>query len=169
MSQSRRRDQIGRLGSNETGEDWRLMKAATLGSYSEWTGVCHCGSIGFSYHTQIAPAAWGVRACQCSFCRKHQALTTSDPRGCVRIIENSPSALNRYRFGQHSADFLVCRYCGVYIAAVMESPRGRFAVINILALQIIPPDLKTTEPMNYTAEDMAQRTTRRERVWTPVE
>jgi hypothetical protein len=87
----------------------------------------------------------------------------------MRLIENSPSTLNRYRFGQLSADFLVCRQCGVYIGAVMESPRGRFAVINIRALLTIPPGLKAPERMDYAAEDTAQRAARRERVWTPVE
>ena len=145
------------------------VENTTFGSYSEWTGACHCGAIGFHYHTEIAPVSWGIRACQCSFCRKHQALTTSDPKGYVQLIENSPSALNRYRFGQHTADFLVCRQCGVYIAAVMESATGRFAIINIRALQTIPPGLKVPESMNYEAEDTAQRAARRERVWTPVE
>jgi hypothetical protein len=137
--------------------------------YTEWTGACHCGAIGFSYHSEIAPASWSVRACQCSFCRKHQALSTSDSQGRVRFIENSAGALNRYSFGQHSADFLVCRHCGVYIGAVMESPRGRFAVINLWALQPIPTELKAPEPMDYAVEDTAQRAARRERVWTPVE
>jgi hypothetical protein len=142
---------------------------ATIGDNREWTGSCHCGAIGFSYYTELAPVSWRVRACQCSFCRKHQALTTSDPNGRVRFIENGSSKANRYRFGQHSADFLVCGHCGVYIGAVMESTRGRFAVINIRTLQTTPPGLKAPEPMDYAAEDMAQRAARRERVWTPVE
>jgi hypothetical protein len=156
---------IGRERSNSAGDS---VDNTAFGTYSEWTGACHCGAIGFHYHTQIEPASWSVRACQCSFCRKHQALTTSDPKGHVRLVENGPSAPNRYRFGQQSADFLVCRHCGVYIAAVMESTRGRFAIINIRALQTIPPGLKVPEPMNYETEDMAQRAARRERVWTPV-
>jgi hypothetical protein len=144
------------------------VENTTVGGCSDWTGACHCGAIGFSYHTGIAPESWGVRDCQCSFCRKHQALTTSDSNGCVQFVENSPGMLNRYRFGQHSADFLVCRQCGVYIGAVMESPRGRFAVINIRTLQTIPPELMAAEPMDYAAEGLVQKAARREHVWTPV-
>jgi hypothetical protein len=50
----------------------------------------------------------------------------------------------------------------------MESPRGRFAVINLNSLDPMPGGLAKPEPMNYEAETPDQRTGRRERRWTPV-
>jgi hypothetical protein len=50
----------------------------------------------------------------------------------------------------------------------MESARGRFAVINLHALQSIPLELTVAMPMNYVTEDLAQRVARRERVWSPA-
>jgi hypothetical protein len=50
----------------------------------------------------------------------------------------------------------------------MESPRGRFAVINIRTLQTITPELMAAEPMDYAAEGLVQKAARREHVWTPV-
>jgi hypothetical protein len=78
-------------------------------------GACHCRAIDFVYRTSLAPEAWQIRACQCTFCRIHAALSTSDPNGSLRFNEHVPGALNRYRFGYKTTDFLVCRNCGAYV------------------------------------------------------
>src|SRR4029077_2060580 len=80
------------------------------------------------------PAVWQIRACQCRFCRRHAARTTSDPAGRVSFRIREEAALARYRFGLRTADFLVCRNCGVYVGAVLTSSRGQFATLNINAL-----------------------------------
>jgi hypothetical protein len=77
------------------------------------------------------------------------------------------SQLQRYRFGLRSADFLVCRTCGVYIASVMSSPLGRFATVNINALRL-PIDVAEAVPMKYDDESLEQKQRRREERWTPV-
>ena len=135
---------------------------------SEYGGNCHCGDLGFVYRTQIAPVSWPIRACQCTFCRRHGALSTSDPAGSVEFRISRPETLIRYRFGRRTADFLICGHCGIYVAACLESPRGRFAVINLNTLAPIPADLPAPGPMNYDAETPEQRTVRREQRWTPV-
>jgi len=135
----------------------------------EFQGSCHCGAIGFRYRTDIAVANWSIRACQCRFCRAHDALSASDPSGLVEFTANDPAALNRYRFGLRTADFLLCRECGVYIGAMIETAKGRFGIINTHALREIPADLAPTEPMIYDGEGVAGRVTRREDRWTPAE
>ena len=133
-----------------------------------YAGSCHCGAIGFSYRTSKLPAAWTVRACQCTFCRGHSALTTSDPSGSVEFHEYRTGLLQRYRFGLRVTNFLLCRSCGVYIGAEIETKAGRFGIINIKALRPIPVVLGPTASMDYSSESVEQRLARREARWSPV-
>jgi hypothetical protein len=133
-----------------------------------YEGRCHCGLLGYSYVTDVPPAAWSVRACQCSFCRAHGARCTSDPNGSARFRIGKTESLVRYQFALHTADFLLCRHCGVYVAAVLSSERGMFTTINLNALDPAPPDLPSAEPVSYEGESREQRVARRERRWTPV-
>lgn len=135
---------------------------------SEFQGSCHCGAIGFSYRTSIAPERWSIRACQCSFCRAHDTLSTSDPAGSLEFTASDPNLLNRYRFGLRTADFLLCRECGIYIGALIETGKGRFGIISMHALVEAPENLAATEPISYDSEDIAERVSRRETRWTPV-
>jgi hypothetical protein len=134
----------------------------------EYTGSCHCGSIGFTYCTGISPPDWSVRACQCSFCRAHDALSTSDPDGELAFAAGHPDDLQRYRFGYGTADFLICRRCGVYIGATIESPNGRFGIINTHALKDSPADIAPAAPIRYDEENTEGRISRRGQRWTPV-
>ena len=87
-------------------------------------GRCHCGALSFTYRTELAPQNWSIRADQCSICRAHGARMTSDPHGFVEFHGEDPSLLRRYRFGQRTADFLICAGCGVYIAATIGTAKA---------------------------------------------
>lgn len=133
---------------------------------SMYLGSCHCGEIGFSYRTAQPPEKWSIRACQCTFCRAHGALSTSDPAGQIEF--HGGVALNRYRFGQRTADFLICRECGVYVGAVMEASGGPFGIINVNAISPAPITFIATVPMDYGSESKEQRIARRKERWSPV-
>jgi len=133
-----------------------------------WKGGCHCGAIGFEYRSELAPSDWSIRACQCSFCRKHDALSTSEPGADLSFSAADPEQLQRYRFGLKTADFLLCRECGVYIGAVIETERGRFGIINTHALVETPADIADVAPISYDAEDTSGRVSRREERWSAV-
>ena len=49
------------------------------------TGGCHCGNIKLEFESVLSPAALPLRACQCDFCRRQGALSTSDPDGRIRL------------------------------------------------------------------------------------
>ncbi|MCH8060538.1 MAG: aldehyde-activating protein [Proteobacteria bacterium] len=134
----------------------------------EYAGRCHCGAIGCRYTTAQKPADWSVRACQCRFCRRHDALSTSDPDGQLQIIVNDAVMLQRYRFALMTADFLLCRNCGVYTAAVIESDVGRFGIINTHVLSPTPDRIAVVTPISYEDENLSERIIRREQRWTPV-
>src|SRR5262245_14213763 len=112
-------------------------------------GRCHCGSITFRYSTDRPPSEWSVRACQCTFCRAHHALSTSDPQGRLEFHAAHPDRLTRYRFGLRTADFLLCSQCGVYVGALTEVGGRTFGIINVNALSPIPDDVSEPKAMTY--------------------
>lgn len=133
-----------------------------------YRGSCHCGTVRYRLTTSIPPADWSVRACQCAFCRAHGAATTSDPEGAIEWSAEGADAVQRYRFALGTAGFLVCRRCGVYGGAVIETPLGRFGIVNVRLLSPRPDGLPDAEPVSYDGEDESGRIARRERRWTPV-
>jgi hypothetical protein len=94
-------------------------------------------------------------------------VSTSDPAGTVELSARD-GALQLYRFGQRTADFWICRNCGVYVAAVMESAGRRYAVINVQALETRPPSLAAPIDSSLEGESKSQRDARRLQRWTPV-
>lgn len=135
---------------------------------SDYRGQCFCGAIGFTYSTGTPPPQWSIRACQCRFCRAHDALSTSDTGGRLVFVAAEPRHLQRYRFAMKTADFLLCRNCGVYIGAVISTQAGRFGIINTHALDPVPQDIADVQPISYDKEDSSGRIARREERWTPV-
>ena len=112
--------------------------------------------------------AWSVRACHCSFCRSHGAITTSDPAGSLAFGSPDATQVHRYQFSSRSAYFLICRDCGVYLGAEMATAAGRFGVLNVLALRPLLATLPDARPKDYGAETAGVRQLRRESRWTPV-
>jgi hypothetical protein len=109
-----------------------------------------------------------VRACQCSFCLRHGALSTSDPNGQLEFQAEDLSLLQRYQFETRTADFLLCRACGVYVGAQMLGDTGRYGIVNLRCLQVPPAAGPAAQPMDYSAEDREARHLRRQARWTPV-
>ena len=132
-----------------------------------YAGQCHCGKVKASFETEKEPKELGVRTCQCEFCRRHGAVNISDPEGEV-VIEGSPDDLIRYRFGLKTADFLICRDCGVYVAAVIGKAPDIRSTINVVGLRMEAfLDIEET-PMQYGSETTEERIARRFQRWTPT-
>ncbi len=132
-------------------------------------GGCHCGNLKVAFETSLDPSILQLRACQCSFCRRHGAVTTSDPGGRLLVEVGQPDLLVRYRFALGITDFLICRTCGVYVAATMEAEGGWLGVVNVNTLDEPEPFARQPQPMRYGAETVEDRETRRAKVWMPVE
>jgi hypothetical protein len=97
----------------------------------------------------------------------HGARTTSDPVGHVEFEINEAASLRHYRFGQHTADFLLCGQCGGYLGAIVATQEGSFAVVNVNLLKPYLEDLSAPQPMCYDGESFDDRSRRRARRWTP--
>lgn len=132
-------------------------------------GGCHCGDLSWTLHSDLAAAALPARACQCAFCRCHGALSTSDPAGHLRFQAAAGAQVLRYRFATRSADFLICRRCGVYVGALMDEGGAWFAIANLNTLEGREALAPTPQPMDYAGEGEATRRGRRSARWTPAE
>jgi hypothetical protein len=132
-----------------------------------YPGQCHCGGVKATFDTAKEPKDLGARQCQCSFCRMHGAVNTSDAEGEI-VFEAAESDLIRYRFGHRTADFLICARCGVYVgAAIGEGPDVR-ATLNVAGLAM--PEFLAVDalPVEYGSETAEQRVKRRMLLWTPA-
>jgi hypothetical protein len=132
-------------------------------------GGCHCGAIAITYESDVAPEDTEVRACQCSFCRKHASRAVSDPAGKVTLTLRDEDAVRRYRFGLATADYYLCGRCGVYVAAVMPDGERAYAVAIINAFDDAARFTRARILADYSAEDEAGRRERRRERWTPAE
>ena len=129
---------------------------------------CHCGNLKAEFETRLRPEELTLRACQCSFCRKHQARTTTDKAGTVRIRVSDPELLSRYQWNLRTAEFLVCKRCGNYLGCASPAGDGWVASLNVNlfteAAQLAQPAVE----VSYDAETADQRRRRREENWTPA-
>lgn len=132
-----------------------------------FSGHCHCRNILVKFET-TTPEELSVRACTCSFCIRHGAHSTTDPEGRVQIIVRDSTKLNRYRFGLNTADFLVCRECGVYVGAIYTEGDKSYATINVNNLEALAA-FGQPQPVSYEHETETERRARRKTKWTPAQ
>jgi hypothetical protein len=133
-----------------------------------FAGGCHCGNLELAFETAREPAELAVRACGCSFCRRHGVRTVSDPDGRLEVRVHDPAGLSRYRFGLGTAEFLLCRHCGVYVGAVMTEAQAAWAIVNVNALATPEAFAATAVPVSYERESETERRARRRARWTPA-
>jgi hypothetical protein len=128
-------------------------------------GACHCGNLSFILETRQARETIAPRACDCGFCMRHGARCWSDPEGRVTIVVREDALLQRYRFGERTADFLVCERCGVYLGAMIEANGAARATVNLRLTTLC--DLPATS-VSYGGESREGRIARRLARWTPA-
>ncbi|MEO8224371.1 MAG: aldehyde-activating protein [Gammaproteobacteria bacterium] len=163
---ARKRPVAGRRRPRPAGSS--VARPVTTAERRSFDGGCHCGAIEYTYTTALLPTRWPVRLCQCGFCRKHGARSTSDSAGELHFRFERPEFLRRYRFALRTADFLICKECGTYVAAVLLSGRGAQAVINLNTLREPPKGLRPGKPVSHDDESGETRRARRVLTWTPV-
>jgi hypothetical protein len=130
-------------------------------------GRCHCGNVSYALSTRQRLDDVVVRICRCEFCIRHRPRHWSDPQGSLAIAVADAREIVLYRFGHGTADFLICRCCGVYCLAITETDGGFRAVSNLnLALG---RDARPRETwLEALAESAEERMQRRGANWTPV-
>lgn len=131
-------------------------------------GRCHCGAIRVELATDRQPAGQFLGACQCSFCRKHNARAFSDPKAHVTLTAAEPQHLQRYTFGLKTSEQIICRQCGVYVAMTLTDGGKVWSVLNVDTLDGRALFTRTAELRNYDAEDAEGRIARRKARWCPT-
>ena len=132
-------------------------------------GGCHCGNIQLTFETGIEPSQMEIRACQCAFCVRHGSRAAADPQGRLIVSVEDEARLHRYRFGLRTADYLICRDCGVYVAAVTTDGDEARAIVIVNALDDRLRFSQEPVAMDYDAESREGRIARRQARWMPVE
>src|SRR5690349_13632083 len=117
-------------------------------------GGCHCGAIRLSFRSELPAPDHVLRACQCSFCRKHASRVVSDSKGLAQITVLDGMKMSPYRFGFATADYIVCRECGVYVAAVMTEGDRSWSVVTVHALDDSADFTGPVEPVDFSTEDV---------------
>jgi hypothetical protein len=131
-------------------------------------GQCHCGAIRVELATDRPPGEQVLGACQCSFCRKHNARAFSDPKARVTLTAVDLRHLNLYAFGLKTSHQVICRQCGVYVAMTLAEAGQVWSVLNVDTLDDRAQFTRTPEPRDYSTEDREGRIARRKARWCPT-
>ena len=93
----------------------------------------------------------------------------ADPGGLFEVWADDWSLVQNYRFGTRTCDFLICRRCGVFIAAVSEAIEGKaLAVVNVNCLGDWARFTKTPSVHDFESETIESRSSRRNANWMPA-
>jgi hypothetical protein len=128
-------------------------------------GSCHCRNITFELEWEPDPSEIPARACGCTFCVKHGGVWTSYPAGSLRVAVADPTLVSKYRFGTATADFHVCRNCGVAPLVTSRIEDRTYAVVNVNTFENVDPSLLRRIPTSFDAESGETRLARRARNW----
>lgn len=130
-------------------------------------GRCHCGVLNYTLAWPFTSAPT-LRACGCDYCSRHGALWTSDPKAVVTLAIVDATLVLPYRFATASADFLVCRRCGVLTLARCALADGERCVINANTFENLGIEHCGRVATDFDGEDREQRLARRQRNWSPL-
>jgi hypothetical protein len=134
----------------------------------EHIGGCHCGNIQVRLRLSKPPEDNPLRACTCSFCRSHRPRIVADREGLFEVWADDWSLVEIYRFGTRTCDFLICRRCGVFIAAVTETAEGTRAVVNANCLNDRERFTSAPAVHNFDGETSETRSARHAANWMPA-
>lgn len=128
-------------------------------------GACHCRNIVLTLDWTVQPLHIAARVCGCSFCCKHGGVWTSCPGGRLQVAVRERAAVTRYAFGTRTAQFHICTHCGVVPVVSSEIAGRPYAVVNVNALEDLPPGCVQQQPTNFDGEDEVTRLARRQKNW----
>lgn len=72
-------------------------------------GSCHCGAVRFEIETDFPE----LTTCDCSICRKKNALMVKVHESRFRLLQGEAS-LAEYQFHTRTARHYFCKVCGIY-------------------------------------------------------
>ncbi len=130
-------------------------------------GACHCRNISYTLLFPASETPIPVRACSCSFCRKHGGVYTSHPHAKLDVRIADTGQLERYRFGSGTAEFLICRRCGAVPVVTSLIGDNCYGVVNVNTLENIDRAEFAEAATDFEGEATGDRLARRQRNWIP--
>lgn len=128
-------------------------------------GGCHCGNIRLTLSGMPGDTIVAARECGCSFCSKHGGLWTAHPAASLALLIARPGEVARYAFGTKSADFHVCRICGVVPLVTSLIDSHLYALVSVRALAGIAAASLERRAADFEGEGMPERLARRAGSW----
>ena len=141
------------------------MGNASDPSLQELNGSCHCGNVRFVVAWPLAERVIAVRACGCSFCRKHGGIWTSHARARLRVRMGDAAKVEPYRFGTETADFHVCLGCGVVPTVTSTIESVRYGIVNANCFDDLEDITLSEKPFHFDGETTESRLGRRSQTW----
>lgn len=129
------------------------------------SGGCHCGNVSYEFTWPAEGDSIPVRACSCEFCMKHRGVYTSHPEGRLNAEIRDGSLVSRYRFATKTAEFFVCKRCGVVPFVTSEIEGSMFAVVNVNTFDAVDPQVFDSSVTDFGGELREDRLARRTRTW----
>jgi len=118
------------------------------------SGSCHCGVVRF----QVAWAIDELTTCDCSLCKKRNAVMAKVPEAALTVLEGQDK-LTLYEWNTHQAKHYFCQVCGLYVFHRKRSAPDHFGV-NVFCLDgfdAASVPVRPTEGANMTVEDPEAR------------
>lgn len=107
-----------------------------------YSGACHCGRIRFEIDAEIDH----VTRCDCSLCRKKNALMTKVPEAGFRFLGDR-EFLGLYEWNTRTAKHYFCRVCGIYTFHRKRADPRSFGInaacldgLDLAAVPVVPVD-----------------------------
>ncbi len=128
-------------------------------------GKCHCGNLSFSLRWEPDPVTIAARVCGCAFCTKHGGVWTSHPDGVLKIMVREAKLLSKYEFGSKTAEFQLCKRCGVVPVVTSRIGERVYAVVSVNAFEGVERSLIRPSTADFDGEAQGDRLSRRQRNW----
>ena len=134
----------------------------------EYLGRCSCGRVELRLESEIRPEQFQPRsdAATCSFCREHDGVWVSDPRGSVEVVSSQATRVQRTASRQVAFHF--CPGCGDLAHATVESSGRAVAVMRVALFESIRGAAAPAVVTNFEGESVEAAQRRRLAGWTPV-
>ena len=98
-----------------------------------YLGTCHCQAIRFEIDTDFPE----LTTCDCSLCRRKNALMVKVHERALRLLAGSESMVT-YQFHTFTAKHYFCRTCGIYTFHRKRVTPDYFGV-NVFCLEDFDP------------------------------
>ncbi len=120
-------------------------------------GRCPCGNL--SVHWQTVDYSVVPRACQCGYCRAHDAAWVSKPGTRVRLRARDGNEYRVVHQGSGTASFHECARCGAVLAVTVVAGGDAYAALNARHLRN-PRGFAHPVAVDYSGQDAAEKLAR---------